>query len=426
MLLLALVSCGGPDEEQVRLCSALLPAVETGGTEILSATALPGEKAAVRIDYGTQDAPGWLVCRFAGSGLAAGRLELVEVETSQDGVLSEVRLAMLRTFWLERFGARLEGAATTEQGAGWQAAYALQQGLNALTLGAVYALLAMAYTLVHAVLGRINLAFGDLATFGGFVCFLTAVLVAVEAGLPLLMLLVAAPLAAAFSGALAGHAVERTIFRPLIGAAGQAALIASLGFALVVQEGLRLLQGADDLWLGPLGGATWTLMDAGGFAVVASVSQAVVVGGVALLLALQFGVVDRGRFGRQWRAVAADRPMAALVGVDVGRISGLVMALATLYAALAGAIVVLHYGGVSFHMGTMLGFKALTAAILGGLGSPAGAVLGALTVAGVETFWTGYVDTQSKDIAVFGLLAIALMARPQGLGLVRLRGPGME
>jgi branched-chain amino acid transport system permease protein len=216
------------------------------------------------------------------------------------------------------------------------------------------------------------------------------------------------------------------VFRPLVGAAGQAALIASLGLALVIQEGLRLLQGADDLWLGPLGGATWTVLDAGGFTVVASASQAVVVGGVILLLALQFGVVDRGRFGRQWRAVAADRPMAALVGVDVGRISGLVMALATLYAALAGAIVVLHYGGASFHMGTMLGFKALTAAILGGLGSPVGAVLGALTVAGVETFWTGYVDTQSKDIAVFALLAIALMARPQGLGLARLRGPGVD
>ena len=366
----------------------------------------------------------WIACQFADAGFGAGRLDLIGVATDRDGALSDVQLHLLKRFWVLEFGSRLgggEGAQRDRSGLVW--AYGAQQTINAIGLSAVYVLLALAFTLVYGVIGRINLAFGDLAMVGAYTGLIGIIAFGVVAGLPLVLVLVLAFLLVMASGGLWGWATDRVIFRTMRSTSTQAALIASVGLAIALQEFVRLVQGADDLWLQPVFTGVHLLGEAGGFTVVISTTQLVVLAVVAGVLATQFVLVDRGRYGRAWRAASQDLGMAALCGLNVNRVLAATMALATAYAGLAGFIVAVHYGVVSFHMGMILGFKALTGAIIGGLGSPRGAVVGGMAVGLTETYWTAYLDIQSKDIAVFALLALVLIFRPQGLVQPALRGP---
>lgn len=137
---------------------------------------------------------------------------------------------------------------------------------------------------------------------------------------------------------------------------------------------------------------------------------------VAVLFAgLQISVMRGQPFGRAWRACADDAGMAALCGVNVGRTISRTFVVSGAYAGIAGAIIAIHYGGVGFTMGTILGFKALTAAVVGGIGSLSGAMLGGLLVGAVETLWSAYLPVAGRDIAVFALLAFVLVLRPHGL-----------
>jgi branched-chain amino acid transport system permease protein len=427
-LILALGACDKVDEDQARLCTGLIAALDDGVPfRVVETRADPDADFAVTIRYvpeAGQAGERWITCRFAGNGLDPGRLDLVSVVTDRDGELSEIKLVLLRRWWLGEFGAGLgDRADAVESAAGRAWAYAAQQTVNAIGLSSVYVLLALAFTLVYGALRRINLAFGDFAMAGAYTGLLGVIGFGVAMGLPLVLVLVLALALTVLSGALWGWTAERAVFRPMRHASGQAALIASVGLAIALQEFVRLVQGADDLWLQPAFTGVNLLGEAGGFTIVVSTTQLVLLGLVACVLAVHFGLIDRGRFGRAWRACSQDLGMAALCGLNVDRTMGATMALATCYAGIAGMIVAIHYGVVSFHMGMILGFKALTGAIVGGLGSPRGAVAGGVVVALTETFWTAYFDIQSKDIAVFVLLALVLIFRPQGLLQPVLRGP---
>ncbi len=424
-LVLVLGGCSEVDVEQLKLCERLIPAFVDPTAEVaierraLDPTAANAVILHYRTEMATEPADArWISCRFGGRGFERDRLRLIGVATDGEGVLSEVRVFFLRQFWLGLYEAQTR--APFDQGgvgAGGLRSllYALQLALNALTIGSIYGLLALGYTLVYRVVDRINLAFGEMAMVGAYVTFLGVTVLAIMGTTALPLGLMVVLVVTAGIGAVHGMATERLIFRPLRQATSQAALIATIGLAIVLQETVRLLQGAEDRWIQPVFSATQSVAVHGDFVVTVSLAQGLVLLLCAALCVGLWRLIGASRFGRDVRACADDPQMAALCGVNVDRTIALTFALGTGYAAIAGFITLLRYGGVGFYDGYLLGFKALTAAILGGIGSLPGAMLGGLLIGGLETFWAGYLVTGYKDVAIFAVLAIVLILRPNGL-----------
>ena len=424
--LLVLAACAKVDVEQARICENLVPALEDGGSgfEIVETVADPETPNAVVVRYTAADATGavrphWVRCHFAGGGFEAGRREVVAVEDDRRGRLTDVQLFVLLRFWLGRFESQI-AVSGAGPAAGPTLAYLVQQAANAAIVGCFYGLLALAYTLVYGIIGRINLAFGELAMIGAYGAFLGVMLVGVLVGLGPALAVLGALIIAGLLGAAYGLATERLVFRPLRGVGSQAVLIATIGLAIFLQEFVRLTQGTRERWMQPVWTDLHVLASSGGFDAVVTSFR---LGLVAFSLLVFFGLhvlFRRTRFGRNWRACADSVDTAALCGVRVEHTLITTFLLSAGLAAVAGSLIAVLYGGVNFHMGTMLGFKALTAAVVGGIGSVPGAILGGFLVAAVETFWTGYLPFVYRDVAVFGLLALFLVFRPNGLlGLAR-------
>jgi branched-chain amino acid transport system permease protein len=420
----SLAGCAEADVEQLKICERLIPAVEAEGAEVevVRRATDPTAANAVRIDYrliGAQEpADGsWISCRFGGSGFARDRLRLTGVVTAREGALSEIAVFMLRRYWLDRYEAQepIEDGAEGRRSWSRDLLYFMQLGANALTLGCLYGLLAIGYTLVYGILDRINLAFGGIAIIGAYTTFSAVTALAVLGGGPLPLALLAVMALVAGVGAVYGLATERLVFRPLREVPSQAPLIATLGLAIFLQEALRLLQGAADRWVQPVFSGAHHLSAVPGFALTVNTSQIIVVALAGALYAALWLVMARTGFGRAVRACADDVAMAALCGVNVERTIALTFALGSAYAAIAGFVVLLRYGGASFHEGFLLGFKALTAAIVGGIGSVPGAMLGGVLIGALEIFWAGYLNLAYRDVATFAVLAVVLIWRPHGL-----------
>jgi branched-chain amino acid transport system permease protein len=213
------------------------------------------------------------------------------------------------------------------------------------------------------------------------------------------------------------------VFRPLRATPTQVPLIAAIGLSIFLQELVRLLQGARDRWLPPVFGEPFRLAEGGAFTVHVSAGQIVILVFTAAAAGGLLALLRRSRFGRAHRACADDMRMAALLGVDVDRTIGRTFALGAACAGAAGLIVATYYGGVNFFMGYLIGFKALAAAVVGGVGSVPGAFLGGVLIAVLETGWAALFSLGYKDIAVFGALILFLILRPTGiLGVDRTRG----
>ncbi len=422
LALLALAGCTGLDVEQARLCERVIPGIEGSGApiEILGSEPDRSAEHGVVVRYriaepGGSEPARWLACRFGGAGFERDRLRLIGVASDRAGELSEVQVYLLRQFWLGLYETEAAAARPGPAGPWHGLLYGSQLGASALSVGCLYGLLAIGYSLVYGIVGRINLAFGEIAMVGAYAAFIgVAVLALLGAGtLPLALLLVL--LVVAVVGGVHGLATERLVFRPLRATPSQAPLIATVGLAIFLQEYLRLTQGAADRWIQPVFSEAHTLLASPTFAVTISTSQLLIVGLTGGLYAGLWLLMARSRFGRQARACADDVEMAAFCGVNVERVVALTFSLGAAYAAIAGFVVLLRYGGVRFYDGFLLGFKALTAALLGGIGSVPGAMLGGLLIGALETFWAGYLSIAYKDVAVFGLLAAILVWRPQGL-----------
>ena len=419
-----LVGCADADVEQVRICERLIPAIEAPAAriEIGQSGADPAIENAVTVAYRLvgpgAPAERWISCRFGGSGFERDRLRLTGVATASEGELSAVRVFLLRQYWLGWYEGQAAAAGEPDGGAPSRARdllYFLQLALNGITVGCFYGLLAIAYTLVYAIIGRINLAFGEIAMVGAYTTFIAVTGLALLGigALPLALTLVLLLIAAI--GAVHGLVTERLVFRPLREVPSQAPLIATLGLAIFLQEALRLLQGAQDRWVQPIFSTAHQLGGAIGFTLAVSTSQLIIVGLAVVLYAGLWLLMGRTSFGRAARACADDVAMAGLCGVNVERTTALIFCLGAAYAAVAGMVVLLRYGGATFHDGFILGFKALSAAIIGGIGSVPGAMLGGLLIGALEALWAGYLASAYRDVAIFGLLAAVLIWRPQGL-----------
>jgi len=413
------------DSEQLRLCSLLPAVLHPAGTEIREIRVAPAPlgRSGLQIEYAARE-PGaasrvhYVTCGFGGTTFEHGRLDLVAVETGE-GLLGEARLVYLKRFLAE---AEREGSEPPPAQRGLvqlpaAVAYALQQLVNAAALAAIYALLATAYSLIYGLVGRINLAFGEIAVLGAYGAIGgVAAAVALGVGDAIAGLTLALVLAAAISGGWS-LLVGRLVVEPLHARhrLGQPILIATAAVALSIQEFLRITQGARERWTPPVFNQPIALARADEFIVTVTPMQIVV---AILGLAAACGVLlllGRTRFGRAWRAFADDPGTAALFGVDGKRLLASAFLLAGLLAGLAGWIVAAYYGNISFSMGAMLGLKALVAAVVGGIGSVPGAFLGGLCVALVEATWSAYFDISARDIVVFSLLIVVFVLRPGGL-----------
>jgi branched-chain amino acid transport system permease protein len=293
--------------------------------------------------------------------------------------------------------------------------YFLQQLINGLTLGSIYGLIAIGYTMVYGIIGMINFAHGDVFMVGSFIALITFLaLVAIGlTAVPVALLLVL--LIAMLLTALYGWTVERLAYRPLRGSFRLAPLISAIGMAIALQNYIQISQGARVKPLPPIVTGNYTLLDQGGFVVQISNIQIIIMLTTVALMLVFSRIISATRLGRDMRACAQDLKMAALVGVDTDRTISLTFVIGAALASVAGVMFLLYYGVIDFFIGFVAGVKAFTAAVLGGIGSLPGAMLGGLLIGLIETFWSAYFSVEYKDVAAFSILAIVLIFMPTGI-----------
>ncbi len=291
----------------------------------------------------------------------------------------------------------------------------LQQLINGLTLGAIYGLIAIGYTMVYGIIGMINFAHGDIYMIGAFNA-LIGFLILFGLGVSWVPLTIVAVLLLTVAITAAyGWTVERVAYRPLRNSTRLAPLISAIGMSIILQNYVQLLQGARNKPLQNLISGGITVFENDGFAVTIRYLQMGIVA-VTLLLMIGFTLlITRTSLGRAQRATEQDKKMAALLGVNVDRTISLTFVIGAALAAVAGMMVLLYYGQIDFYIGFLAGIKAFTAAVLGGVGSLPGAMLGGLLIGLIEVFWSGYFSVEYKDVAAFSILVLVLIFRPTGL-----------
>jgi branched-chain amino acid transport system permease protein len=290
--------------------------------------------------------------------------------------------------------------------------YFLQQLINGVTLGSIYGLIAIGYTMVY---GMINFAHGDIFMIGAFsglivIVGLGALGLGSAGGLIVVAIIGAMIVAAAY-----GWALERIAYRPLRGSFRLAALISAIGMSILLQNYVQLAQGARVKPLQPMIEGGFVLMQKGDFTVNLSYLQIIIVGTTIALMTGFSLLIAKTSIGRSQRACEQDMKMAALLGLDVNRTISLTFMMGAALAAFAGMMFLIYYGVIDFFIGFLVGIKAFTAAVLGGIGSLPGAMLGGLLIGLIETFWSGYFTVEYKDVAAFAILVLVLIFRPTGL-----------
>ncbi|MEG6509292.1 branched-chain amino acid ABC transporter permease LivH [Methyloligella sp. 2.7D] len=293
--------------------------------------------------------------------------------------------------------------------------YFLQQLINGIALGSIYGLIAIGYTLVYGIIGMINFAHGDVFMVGSFIA-LIAFIGLLSIGItfiPLALILVL--LVAMLLTAVWGWTIERVAYRPLRASFRLAPLITAIGMSIVLQNFVQVSQGARVKTLQPVITGGYELMHAENFAVSLSNIQILIVVTTIALMTAFWLLIDRTPLGRSLRACEQDRMMAALCGVNVDRTISLTFVMGAALAAVAGLLYLLYYGVIDFFIGFIAGIKAFTAAVLGGIGSLPGAMLGGMIIGLIETFWSAYFTIEYKDVAAFSMLALVLIFFPSGL-----------
>jgi branched-chain amino acid transport system permease protein len=226
----------------------------------------------------------------------------------------------------------------------------------------------------------------------------------------LVVLIVAMVLTAVY-----GWTVERVAYRPVRKSFRLAALISALGMSIFLQNYVQLLQGARNKALPPVIDGGFQLTGGGEFDVTISYVQVLILLLTVLLMTVFTLVIAKTSLGRQQRACEQDKTMAALIGVDVDRTVSITFVMGAALAAVAGLMYLVRYGVIDFFEGFIVGIKAFTAAVLGGIGSLPGAMLGGLMIGMIEALWSAYFDVEYKDVAVFTVLVMVLIFRPSGL-----------
>ena len=292
----------------------------------------------------------------------------------------------------------------------------LQQLINGLTLGSIYGLIAIGYTMVFGIIGMVNFAHGDVFMLSAFIALI--LFLALQQFLGIDALAASFVVVMIVSMALTGlwnFVIERLAYRRLRGSFRLAPLISAIGMSIFLSNFVYVAQGPRNKSAPPMFGDVIKLTSGGSYDVTLSYKQILIVVVTVVLLAAFWFVVQKTPLGRAQRACEQDAKMAALLGIDVNRTIAATFAIGAALAAVAGVLYMLYYGVVNAADGFVPGVKAFTAAVLGGIGSIPGAVLGGLLIGLIETFWSAYFSADYKDVAAFSILAITLIFMPTGL-----------
>ena len=293
--------------------------------------------------------------------------------------------------------------------------YFVDQLINGLTLGSIYGLIAIGYTMVYGIIGMINFAHGEIFMVGAFISLLSFLLLGL-AGITyvplaiLLVLLITMALVPIY-----GWTLERLAYRPLRGSPRLAALITAIGMSIFLQNYVQLLQGARNKPIQPIIRGGVELMRKGEYTVLLSYLQMLIFALFIVFMVVFTMIIAKTSLGRAQRACEQDQGMASLLGINVDRTISLTFVMGAALAAVAGLIFLMRYGAIDFFIGFLAGLKAFTAAVLGGIGSVPGAMLGGLLIGLIEAFWSGYFTVEYKDVAAYSILVLVLIFRPSGL-----------
>ncbi len=289
--------------------------------------------------------------------------------------------------------------------------YFIQQAINGITLGSIYGLIAIGYTMVYGIIGMVNFAHGDIFMIGAFVALITyLVLVAMFFSVPVVVALLIMMIVAMLVTSLYNWTIEKVAYRPLRGSFRLAPLITAIGMSIALSNFVQVAQGPRNKPIPPLVSQVFSL---DGISV--SLKQIIILTVTSILLVIFWYLVNKTSLGRAQRACEQDRKMAAILGIDVDRTISITFIMGAALAAVAGTLFLMYYGVVVFTDGFVPGVKAFTAAVLGGIGSLPGAVLGGLAIGLIESVWSAYFSIDYKDVAAFSILAIVLIFKPSGI-----------
>jgi branched-chain amino acid transport system permease protein len=308
--------------------------------------------------------------------------------------------------------------------------YFVQQLINGLTLGSIYGLIAIGYTMVFGIIGMVNFAHGDVFMLSSFIALIFLMILIPIVGTSIAAVIFALIVVMILGMLLTGlwnWAIERIAYRPLRGSFRLAPLISAIGMSIFLINFVQVVQGptnksAQTLVTGDIclvGTSTaiksCLMPSATGFGVTLAYKQLLIMVITALLLGGFWYLVQKTPLGRAQRACEQDTKMARLLGIDVDRTISITFIMGAALAAVAGVMYLIQYGIIGFSDGFVPGVKAFTAAVLGGIGSLPGAVLGGLIIGLIESLWSAYFSIDYKDVAAFSILAIVLIFMPSGL-----------
>lgn len=289
--------------------------------------------------------------------------------------------------------------------------YFIELFFSGLTRGSIYALIALGYTMVYGIIGLINFAHGEIYMIGAFTAFIVATVLSIY-GFPLPAIIILAGLAAAVWAGSYGYSIEKIAYRPLRNAPRLSPLISAIGMSIFLQNYVMLAQTSEFL---PFPELIPDLAFLEPVAHIVGTSDIVILLTTAVVMVLLTIIIKYTRLGKAMRATAQDKTMAMLVGINVDFIISATFVIGSALAAIGGLLIASHIGQINFYIGFLAGIKAFTAAVLGGIGSIPGAVLGSMVLGLTESFATGYVSSDYEDVFAFSLLVLILIFKPSGI-----------
>ena len=289
--------------------------------------------------------------------------------------------------------------------------YFLELFLGGLTRGSIYALIALGYTMVYGIIELINFAHGEIYMIGAFTALIVISVLTLMGMNTIAIIIIAGVVAVIYSSAY-GYTVEKIAYKPLRNAPRLSALISAIGMSLFLQNYVLLAQTSDFL---PFPNLVPDFKFMEPYAHIIGSTEIVILITTAIVMLLLTILIKFTNIGKAMRAASQDKTMSMLVGINVNRVISVTFIVGSATAAIGGVLIASHIGMINFYIGFIAGIKAFVAAVLGGIGSVPGAVLGSFVLGWTESFGTGYVSSDYEDVFAFLFLVLILIFRPAGI-----------